>query len=534
MFHNFDCDISGICLPEKFTYPFCYKPHPLVVEAARQVQEYLSGREDWADEIGGGKMFGILVVADRLGNVGFLAAFSGNIARSNNHPYFVPPVYDLLRPDGFFRKGEDDISSINRKIEALESSDEYGRLQRELDALMLAAGREIESYRQQMRASKMRRDSMRLQGISTDGMVRESQFEKAELRRIKQRWHSAIEAAVKELDKLVSTISRLKAERKRRSAELQRRLFDCFVVYNARGGKSTLTEIFERERHELPPAGAGECAAPKLLQYAYLNGLHPLAMGEFWWGRPSEAVVRRHLHFYPACKSKCEPILRFMLQGLDVESNPLDNRAESDLTTVYEDDSLWVVDKPEGMLSVPGKGCGPSVWDVARNRFPSATGPLVVHRLDMHTSGLLVVAKTKAAHEDLQRQFAERRVHKEYMAILKGNVKQDSGVIDLPVSPDYFNRPAQVVDFEGGKRAVTEYHVLERCEGFTRVKFVPLTGRTHQLRVHSSHPLGLDAPIKGDMLYGEFADRLYLHASRIVFLHPLTHRRIELSSEPPF
>ncbi len=535
MFHRFDCDISGIDLPDKFTYPFCYEPHSLVVLAARQVQGYLSVRGDWSDEIGKGKMFGVLVAADGYGNVGFLAAYSGNIAHCNNHPYFVPPVYDLLQPDGFFRREEKKISLINDRISSLEASVEFVDLKGKLALLKKEADENISAFREKMKLSKARRDSLRSRGIDTPEMIRESQFEKAELRRIKRRYCSEIEAIEKNIKDIELEISELKARRKERSAELQRRLFEHFYVYNANGDKAGLLEIFERARHELPPAGAGECAAPKLLQYAYIHSFKPLAIGEFWWGKSPESAVRKHLHFYPACKSKCEPILNFMLQGLDVADNPLSAISHGEvLSTVYEDEYLWVVDKPEGMLSVPGKVGGLSVFDLACERFPDAH-VFVVHRLDMHTSGLLIVAKSKDVYKELQRQFTEREVKKEYIAIVRGRVVADEGRISLPLSPDYCHRPMQKVDYGHGKCAVTDYCVLQRyANGLVRVKFVPLTGRTHQLRVHSSHSLGLDAPIKGDMLYGEKSGRLYLHASRIVFRHPVTGKEIDLSSVPPF
>lgn len=535
MLHRFVRDISEFRLPDKFTYPFCYKPHPLVEEAAVQVRQYIENRVDWKDEIGQGKMFGVMVVGERDGGIGFIAAYSGNILGRNDHPYFVPPVYDLLGPCSFFRKGEAEISAINGKIASIETSGDYLSLRRSLVSAKEEAGNAVAEYKRHMALSKCRRDKMRANGILTDAMIRESQFEKAELKRIKKRWGEKYEEIERRLNELLSQINGLKEERKKRSAALQREMFDSFVVRNGRGEEISLTELFEAARNELPPAGAGECAAPKLLQYAYINGLKPLAMGEFWWGKSPSSVVRRHLQFYPACKTKCEPILKFMLQGLDVEDSPLAGNPEPILDTVYEDSWLWVVDKPAGMLSAPGKDGCRSVYDVARERFPEATGPLIVHRLDMHTSGLLVVAKTKEAHEDLQRQFLRREVQKEYIAVVKGGVFADKGRISLPLRLDYENRPVQVVDYESGKAAVTDYEVLCRYpDDSVRMKFMPLTGRTHQLRVHSSHPEGLDSPIKGDMLYGMCADRLYLHASRIVFRHPVTGTVIDLRSRPPF
>lgn len=536
MFHRFNHKISKQELPGQFTCPFFYVPHPLVVEAAGVVQEYLLSRPDWADEIGQGKMFGVLVVVDDNGAVGFLAAYSGNIANRNDYPFFVPPVYDLLCPDGFFRKGESEISAMNEKIRCLEQSDEYLDLQRRLVEARAEAVSAVDAFKLKMKDSKKRRDAMRASGIQTDAMIRESQFEKAELKRIKRHCGECCAEMEHRVREFTLRVDALKEERKRRSMALQRKLFDCFVVYNARGEKAALTDIFESARHELPPAGTGECCAPKLLQYAYQKGYKPLAMGEFWWGKSPVGEVRRHLQFYPACKSKCEPVLDFMLQGLDVESNPLKNAEYKRLEIIYEDEWLLVVDKPEGMLSVPGKIGADSVYDVLQRRFPDIECMFVVHRLDMHTSGLLLVAKSKDVYKSLQRQFAERTVEKEYEAIVEGDAGfPEEGTVSLPMCLDPDNRPMQIVSREFGKEAVSDYRVVCRYpDGSARVRFFPHTGRTHQLRVHASHPFGLDAPIRGDMLYGKPSERLFLHACRLSFTHPVTGCRITFTSPVPF
>lgn len=538
MFHHFDTDISGIALPELFTYPFCYRPHPLTEMAARQVQAYLDRRTDWKEEIGEGKMFGVMVVKNEAGETGFLAAFSGNIAHSNHHEYFVPPIYDLLQPDGFFRIEENNISEINREIAQTEQSAELASLQRQLADARQQAEQEIADFTAQMKANKQRREAVRASNPTDETLaqlVRESQFEKAELRRTKMRLNEGIARLQQQIDDIHNRLRSLKTERKQRSAALQRRLFDCFQVLNAHGERRGICSIFEETRHELPPAGTGECAAPKLLQYAYLHRLTPLAMAEFWWGKSPKTEVRRHLHYYPACHSKCEPLLGFMLQGLNVEPNPLDKTAEQAVTTVYEDDWLWVVNKPEGMLSVPGKGRSISVADLARLRFPDTDSPLTVHRLDMHTSGLLLIAKTKDVHEALQRQFHLRTVRKRYIALLEGNVAKDKGTITLPLCLNPDHRPQQMVSYEHGKPAVTDYKVLKRnADGTTRIAFFPHTGRTHQLRVHAAHADGLNAPIKGDMLYGHPADRLYLHADQITFVHPVSGKEMTLTAPADF
>ena len=317
-------------------------------------------------------------------------------------------------------------------------------------------------------------------------------------------------------------------------------------MLNARNEIKDLCQIFLNTPQGTPPAGAGECALPKLLQYAYLHNLHPLAMGEFWVGKSPKDELRREGHFYPSCKNKCEPILKHMLTGLQVEPNPLEkNHWETcELETVYEDKWLVVVNKPCGMLSAPGKLTSVSVYTLLREKYPDADGPLIVHRLDMATSGLLLAAKTKTVHQTLQTMFATRQVQKCYIAMLEGIVKEDEGVIDLPVCPDYANRPRQMVHSEYGKPAITRYKVLGRKDGKTRIAFYPLTGRTHQLRVHAArthqlrvhaaHPDGLNCPIIGDELYGKKADRLYLHAAGLSFIHPVTHQPLVIRKEAGF
>ena len=330
----------------------------------------------------------------------------------------------------------------------------------------------------------------------------------------------------------------LKQERKTRSAALQLWLFRQFDMLNAKGEHKYLCEIFKDTPQGLPPAGAGECALPKLLQYAYLHGLQPLAMGEFWCGMSPKDEIRHDGYFYPSCKGKCEPILRHMLVGLDVEPNPLaeDLFKDTPLEILYEDEWIVAVEKPSGMLSVPGKNDLDSVQQRLRLMYPDATGPLVVHRLDMATSGILLAAKDKEVHARLQSQFETRSISKEYVAILDGVPSHECGIIDLPICLNPLDRPRQMVDFENGKPAITEYKVELVKDGRAKVVFKPYTGRTHQLRVHSAHVSGLGCPISGDELYGnpDSAPRLWLHAARLVFRHPVSDKEIEIVSPSPF
>lgn len=341
-------------------------------------------------------------------------------------------------------------------------------------------------------------------------------------------------------------IEQLKTERKERSAALQRKLFGQFRMLNARGEVKDLYTIFEQTVQKVPPAGAGECALPKLLQYAYLHQLKPLAMAEFWWGDSPKNEIRHHGYYYPSCKGKCEPILQHMLQGLEVDENPLLNSIHEDeeLEIVYEDEWLVVVNKPTGMLSVPGKEEDrDSVYHRLKKKYPDATGPMIVHRLDMATSGLLLVAKTKEVHQHLQAQFASRSIKKRYVAVLDGataTVEKTAlppgrtGRIELPLCLNPLDRPRQIVSREHGKEAITEYRIISESEKHIRIAFYPLTGRTHQLRVHAAHPEGLGCPILGDELYGKKADRLYLHAEYIEFRHPISGKILRIQKEADF
>ena len=530
MFHRFQKNIDDIELPRQFTYPFSYEPHPLSVRAADEVRAYISTQIQWSEELAQGKMFGVLVVRNGQRKLGFLAAFSGQLAGTYQHDYFVPPVYDLSEPDGFFRDEERYISSLNDKVESIASSAEYLSLRSLVERLEEQVERLASEWRLRLAQAKEERDARRSTALTEaeeQQLVKESQFLKAECKREKSRLQTELQQAQAGLTRYEEEMEALKRERKQRSAALQGRLFDQFVLLNAKGENRSLCGIFSRVGHPIPPSGAGECAAPKLLQYAFLNHYEPLCMAEFWWGASPKAIVRHHGHYYPACKSKCEPILQFMMQGLDVEPSPIQPLSqELTLEVVWEDDDIAVVNKPAGVLSVPGKSDAQSVYSFARKRYPEATGPLVVHRLDMSTSGLMVVAKTKEVYQALQKQFNDHTIQKRYVALLQGELSTDSGTICLPICPDVEHRPCQMVSERYGKYALTEYEVIGRKEGKTRVYFYPKTGRTHQLRLHAAHAQGLGMPIVGDELYGKKADRLYLQAQRIEFTHPVTGERI--------
>lgn len=549
-----DSQIDGIALPERFTFPFYYEPHPLTLIAVAELQHYLEtqtdldhnfGLTDTRDGMAIGKMFGVLVVQDKHGKPGYLSAFSGKLADSNDHPKFVPPVFDMLVENSFFLKGIEIINSVNARIKEISSNENYQRLKLDLEKITAASSQEISTFKKQLKENKDNRKQQReenkikLSQQDYDALeaqlIKLSLHDKHQLNLLTNKWGQLITTTQNSLKKFEADIELLKTERKERSAALQQQLFDQYLFLNKDGKSKSVQEIFSLTAFGKPPSAAGECATPKLLQYAFANGYKPLAMAEFWWGAAPKSEIRKHKQFYPACTGKCKPILAHMLEGIPVDENPflLTPEEDSQLDIVYEDECFVVVNKPAGLRSVPGVDIQDSVYTRLKNVLGNIE-PLIVHRLDMGTSGLLVVAKTQQAHKHIQRQFLQRKVSKRYRALLSKVLDQQEGEIDLPLSPDLFNRPRQLVCFESGKRSVTKWKTIKRYPGMTKVDFWPLTGRTHQLRMHSAHELGLNAPIVGDDLYGTAAERLCLHAAYLEFMHPKTKEKISFEADEAF
>ena len=530
--------------PEHFNNPFDYEPHPLCLLAANSLIDYVKSRKGLEGVLNEGKMLGVLVV-EHEGETGYLAAFSGQIdVGDSDADWFVPAVFDYLQPDGYFKQHEREISDIGLLIADIENNPERCRLKDAIHQAHYDSVREVDDYKQQMAEAKRQRDIMRAEGCeqrSEEELIRESQFMKAELVRIKQKWRNLLAALDDEVSTYETEIERLKLKRQQMSEELQTWLFRHFVMLNARGERRDLIDIFRFTPMGMPPSGSGECCAPKLLQYAYANGMRPMAMAEFWWGTSPKNVIRHHLAFYPSCRGKCLPILTFMLEGVDVDLTAKKNDRSRELRIIYEDSDLLVVVKPAGMLSVPGKNDKRSVFTYLVERGYT---PKIVHRLDMDTSGLLVVPLTVDAHHSLQRQFFNRTVKKRYVAIVEPVVGitlrcGDHGVIDLPLIPDPYDRPRQMIDYDYGKRAITEWSVVtpqpsDLGSGEVLLSLVPHTGRTHQLRVHCASFEGLASPIKGDPLYGHRAERMYLHAEYLEFAHPVTGARMRFNEPPGF
>ncbi len=511
-------------LPDRFTNPFRYFPHPLVELAAREVVARIDWNPELREAFSEGKMLGILVTKTPGQAVGYLAAFSGSVGGRSRIDGFVPPIYDLLDPSGHFKIHEAEITAINNRICSLENSSSLSGLREELSEAERDRDEEIGLLKAGMAIAKKERDMIRSEVSDPNRLaelVRESQYEKAELRRLKLSWEERINILRDELKLYEDEIKTLKDKRAKMSDLLQEWIFKQYIVHNYSGDEASIHEIFAAEGL-VPPGGTGDCAAPKLLEYALRNGLEPIAMGEFWYGASPETAVRTHGHFYPSCTSKCGPLLGWMMRGMDV---CMDADCPDEAELIYEDESLIAVDKPSGMPSVPGLDGRESAFEILGRRFEELH---VVHRLDMDTSGILLFAKNTDAAVKIQKQFENHTIRKTYKARLKASETDlkagDEGRIELPLSPDYDERPRQKVDFKQGKQAITEYKIdAINHDGTIDIIFYPLTGRTHQLRVHSAHSLGLGCPIIGDPLYGGASDtRLQLYAVSISFRHPLT------------
>ncbi|WP_347173470.1 RluA family pseudouridine synthase [Polaribacter uvawellassae] len=552
-FQTFSRSINEIELPKKFTFPFYYEPHLLCEIAAKEVQNYIETQTDFEHNFGLdpskkglaiGKMFGVLVVENQQNQIGYITAVSGKLANTNIHKKFVPPVFDMLTKDSYFLQEEAVLNNINSNLENLENNTEYIELISQLKSEKKKAAIDIREKKEALKAAKKERDIKRIKAqlkleeyaAFEELLSKESLEAKYFFNNVTRFWEHTLNAIKEKLAVFTTQIDALKEERKLKSAALQQYLFEQYQFLNSAKETKNLSELFAKTTEQNPPAGSGECAAPKLLQHAFLHNLKPIAMAEFWWGKSPNTEVRKHQYFYPACQGKCKPILAHMLSGIEMDTNPmLQNPAiGKELELIFEDEDVIVVHKPAEFLSVPGIHIQDSVYTRIKQQYPTISGPIIVHRLDMSTSGLVVLAKNKKAHKDLQSQFINKTVSKKYVALLDGNLKENSGTISLPLRVDLDDRPRQLVCFEHGKKAETKWEVIERKDNTTRVHLFPITGRTHQLRVHTSHSLGLNIPIIGDDLYGKKANRLHLHAAFLEFTHPTTKEKMAFHKKAEF
>jgi len=554
-FQHFSAPITEYQIPKKFTFPFYYEPHPLCKLAANEVQNYLKTQTDFEHNFGLdtsknglviGKMFGVLVVKNQQNEIGYITAVSGKLAEKNIHKKFVPPVYDMLTENSYFLQEEKVLNKINTELENLENNSEFKILKAQYKLEKNKATLDIQEKKEAKKEAKKDRNSRRIKAkieLSQEAyttfeetLSKESMKAKYLLNNVNRYWEHILKPLKEKIFVYTNQIEILKKQRKTKSIALQQYLFEQYQFLNLKKEVKNLIDLFSETSEQNIPAGAGECAAPKLLQYAFSHNLKPIAMAEFWWGKSPNKEIRKHGYFYPACQGKCKPILTHMLNGIDMDTNPmLQNPAiGKELEIIFEDENLIVVYKPEEFLSVPGIHIQDSVYTRIKQLVKDISGPIIVHRLDMSTSGLLVLAKNKKVHKKIQSQFINKTVQKRYTALLDGIVKDNSGTINLPLRVDLDDRPRQLVCYEHGKPSETNWKVIERKNGKTKIHFYPITGRTHQLRVHASHNLGLNIPIIGDDLYGKKSKRLYLHADTLEFMHPITKQKMKFHKKADF
>ena len=554
-FQYFKTTLNNFTLPSRFTFPFYYEPHPLCEIAANELQKYLQTQTDFDHNFGIdpskkglsiGKMFGVLVVQNEQNEIGYITSVSGKLAEKNIHKKFVPPVYDMLTKDSYFLEEEKVLNSINLALENLEDNNEYQNLQAHYLSEKKKATADVQEKKETLKAAKKERNLKRKKEkikLTSEAyaafnkvLAKESLEAKYFFNNVNRYWEHILNAIKEQSSAFTNEIELLKEQRKTKSALLQQYLFEQYQFLNSKKEVKNLSQLFANTIEQNPPAGSGECAAPKLLQFAFLNDLKPIAMAEFWWGQSPNKEIRKHQQFYPACQGKCKPILTHMLAGIEMDINPLlQNPAiGKELETIFEDENLIVVSKPSEFLSVPGIHIQDSVYTRIKQQVKNISGPIIVHRLDMATSGLLVLAKNKKAHKSLQSQFINKTVQKRYTALLDGIVTDNKGTINLPLRVDLVDRPRQLVCDEYGKPAETKWEVIERKNGKTKIHFYPISGRTHQLRVHASHTLGLNIPIIGDDLYGKKSNRLFLHADTLEFKHPVTNKKMIFQKNAEF
>lgn len=544
-FTSLNTEKDKLPIPKSFNYPFNHEPNEISLFAAFILKKQLQKNELNHNFDALGKMFGVLVVEEPSGSFGFLKAFSGKLDNNLKPKGFVPQLFDVHDEKCFFKIGEKQIDILTEEVNQLQSAEDYLSLKKTLFDFRKKSEETVLEMKKQLRLGKEKRRKERLKQkeilstkdffILNEKLNEQSKSDQLSFKKEKEAFKKKrllIEDALKtEEYKIIAK----KQERKNLSSSLQTKLFESYSFLSAKREQKNLIELFEETGFKLPPSGAGECCAPRLLQFAYSNHLKPICFTEFWWGASPSSEIRSHNQHYPACRGKCGPILKHMLQGLSVDADPLTPTSEIEKVVVlYEDEDIIAVEKPANILSVPGKEITYSLSSIIQKQFPNIDGPGLVHRLDYETSGVVLVAKSLTVYKSLQAQFTSRTIKKKYIAILQVPLTNERGTISLPLRSDVINRPRQLVCFDYGKQATTEYRQVKFDEAGIRIEFHPITGRTHQLRVHAAHKLGLNSPIKGDRLYGTTDRRLFLHAEKIVFQHPVSGKITEVVSSVPF
>ena len=526
-------------LPKVFPNPFLKTPHPLAKQAAEELMKHLTSQKQsmGQNQDRGGKMFGVLVVQNDMGRIGWLQAFSGQLEHKWHHRGFVPPLFDTSERELFWPQGEATIVKLEKNV----SQAKHRLLQKEAEYKEWSRNKKKQELSFNDALKKKREARHKLRGTAADTAALDHQSK--EDSRHKREFNAAAQRSksiwLSEISVLRNKFLAAKNEQRQVSNHNLDRLYQGYQILNPDGESLSLKDFGEQKP---VPGGTGDCAGAKLLGFANRAKLRPIALAEFWWGHPPKTGGRWHGEYYPSCKGKCGLLLPHLLKGLPLSPPPTYGEDFGDSFTpqrLFEDSHYLITNKPSGLLSVPGKGSTSKPSLLCRLNASSKGSYLSVHRLDQATSGIIVLAKSKEAQTSLARLFNFKEIKKEYTAIVKDSPEHSSGTISLPIAPDWPNRPMQMVDKALGKAAETHYEVIESNPKTTRIKLFPQTGRTHQLRVHCSHPEGLACPIVGDSLYGicehkDRASRLHLHASRLVFKHPYTQKTIDVISAPPF
>jgi len=512
---------------------------PLIEAIARDLMQHLALDEGYSRE---GKMYGVLLVETPSGEQQVLKAFSGILNGNSVIEGWVPPI-----------PGGDSVALESaRTLVALETmKQELIALQQlpqrqQYEALSLEFKIRLQelSVRHCQRKHERQQDRQRLHQIfkgealagALEQLDEQSRQDGITRRQLKREQNAALQSLRQVVERVDTRIRELKQQRLALSRQLQTQMHASYRLSNFMGESLSLSELMPGGSI---PTGTGDCCAPKLLHYAAAHSLKPLAMAEFWWGSSSANDGKVQGDFCGACAERCQPLMGFLLSGLPQRFPVVEiDQKKLPMPILYEDEWLIVVNKPADLLSVPGRYSDrqDSVLSRLRCLLPDEMELTAVHRLDQQTSGILLLARDRQTYRQLSRQFQQRQVRKVYEAVLGGSVTINQGVIELPLTEDFPNRPRQKVDWQRGKPSVTQFQVMATAAGFTRMEFIPVTGRTHQLRVHAAETKGLGVPILGDRLYGCCTEtrRLHLHARELRFEHPHSGQTLHLQAETPF
>ncbi|MDH6017196.1 RluA family pseudouridine synthase [Vibrio splendidus] len=541
---------QDLSIPTRFTFPYYYTPHPTCELAMLQLQQSLI--DCGVNETSQGNLYAVLLVQNpTTQELGYLSAFSGlqldsSLASQLTSIAFVPSAFDGQQFQSHNSANRARQSQLADDIKKLQQSHNLDALVTELQELTVESAQAIEAFQLAMTANKAQRSELREQANQEKALGNlesaanllkqlgnQSSQEKRDLKALRIEWKQKIAERQSQVDLIESELKNRKQDHQAISEQLEtQRLSHYRFINQALESKSLLELLDGKDALE----GSGDCCLPKLLNFAFEHGFKPLALSEFWWGVPPTDIIRQHANLYPVCQSKSFEILDHQLTHIELEDNPLivNPAVGKSFDIVYEDDEIVVVNKPEEFLSVPGKFIEDSVYTRIKALYPNATGPLIIHRLDMSTSGLLILALTAESNKHIQKQFIDRTVEKRYTALLDGEIDGKSGDISLPLRGDITDRPRQLVCHEHGRNAETHWEAICTSNGKTKVHLYPKTGRTHQLRVHCAHPLGLGVPIRGDDLYGYKRERLHLHAGYLKLIHPTTGEWMEFEVPSEF